>query len=291
MLIFQGGTMARTAVITDTDASLPLELADEYGIMQVPITIHFGDQVLQACHEIDDRELFLRVDQDSKVPTTAAPSPGDFARAYRQAAETGADQVLCFTVSSQVSATYQSALTARELVPELTVEVVDTWSVSMGQGFLVLEAAEMIRHGLSVQEILEQMEEIRSRTHLFAALDTLRYMAMSGRVGHLTAGMANVLDIKPILTIRNGKLDLLEKVRTRRKSRARLIDLIQNSLTGKEIKRIFLIHVDALERAEAFEVQLRKALGYRGPMPYTELTPGLSVHAGKGVVGAAYLTD
>jgi fatty acid-binding protein DegV len=70
-----------------------------------------------------------------------------------------------------------------------------------------------------------------------------------------------------------------------------LIELIQNSLTGKEIKRIFLIHVDALERAEAFEVQLRKALGYRGPMPYTELTPGLSVHAGKGVVGAAYLTD
>jgi len=283
--------MTRTAVITDTDASLPLELAGEYGVIQVPITIHFGDQVLQACYEIDDRELFLRVDRDGKVPTTAAPSPGDFARAFRQAAESGADQVLCFTVSSEVSATYQSALTARELVPELAVEVVDTWSVSMGQGFLVLKAAEMARKNLPVQEILEQMDAIRSRTHLFAALDTLRYMAMSGRVGHLTAGMANFLDVKPILTIRDGKLDLLEKVRTRSKSRARLIELIQESLVGKDIEKIFLIHVAAPERAAAFEEQLRKALGYSGPMPYTELTPGLSVHAGKGVVGAAYLTD
>lgn len=283
--------MTRTAVITDTDASLPLELAGEYGIIQVPITIHFGEQVLQACHEIDDRELFLRVDQDGKVPTTAAPSPGDFVRAFRQAADAGADQVICFTVSSEVSATYQSALTARELVPELAVEVVDTWSVSMGQGFLVLKAAEMARKDLPVQEILERMDDIRSRTHLFAALDTLRYMAMSGRVGHLTAGMANFLDIKPILTIRDGKLDLLEKVRTRSKSRARLIELIQDSLVGKDIERIFLIHVAAPERAAAFEEQLREALGYSGPMPYTELTPGLSVHAGKGVVGAAYLTD
>ena len=283
--------MEKIAVITDTDASLPLELAEEHGIIQVPITVHFGSQMLKACQEIDDRELFLRVDREGSIPTTAAPSPGDFAQAYRQAAAAGAEKVICFTVSSEVSATYQSALTAREIVPEIPVEVVDTWSVSMGQGFLVLEAAEMVQNGHSQEEILSRLEGIRGRTHLYAALDTLRYMAMSGRVGQLTAGMANFLDIKPILTIQDGKLDLLEKVRTRKKSRARLLELIQNSLKEKQIERIFLIHVDAPESAAEFEEQLRAALDYQGPMPYTELTPGLSVHAGKGVVGAAYLTD
>ena len=283
--------MSKIAIITDTDASLPLELAEEHGIIQVPITVHFGGQVLKACQEIDDRELFLRVDREGSIPTTAAPSPGDFAQAYRQAAAAGAEKVVCFTVSSEVSATYQSALTARELAPEISVEVVDTWSVSMGQGFLVLEAAEMAQKGYSQEEILGRMEGIRGRTHLYAALDTLRYMAMSGRVGQLTAGMANLLDIKPILTIQDGKLDLLEKVRTRKKSRIRLLELMQNSLKEKQIERIFLIHVDAPESAVEFEEQLRAALDYQGPMPYTELTPGLSVHTGKGVVGAAYLTD
>jgi len=282
--------MTQIAVVTDTDASLPSELAEEYEIYQVPITVHFGEEVLRSGEDITDREMFARIEREGVLPTTAAPSPGDFARTYQQARDDGAEEVVCLTVSSEVSATYQAALSARDLIPEVQVTVVDSWSVSMGQGFMALEAAEMARRGSSVEEITARARDIRDHTRLYAALDTLKYMAMSGRVGHITAGMANFLDIKPILTIQDGKLDLLEKVRTRKKAWKKILDLSRDDLNdGGEIKRIFILHVDAPVEAGAFEVLLREVLGYNGVIPHAELSPGLSVHTGSGVVGTAFL--
>lgn len=159
----------------------------------------------------------------------------------------------------------------------------------MGQGFMVLEAAKLARQGFSGEEIVRKVEEVRSRTRLFAALATLKYMAMSGRVGHLTAGMAEFLDIRPILTIQNGQLDLLEKVRTRKKAWEKILNLTINSLQGREIEQMFILHVDAREETELFERQLRDVLGYTGSIMVSDLTPGLSVHAGPGVVGVSYL--
>lgn len=281
--------MPRIAVVTDTDASLPDGLVEEWGIILVPIKIHFGEETFNACVDIDDRQMFRRINQEGKLPTTAAPSPGDFAGAFQRAFDRGAEEILCFTVSSEVSGTFQAALTARELVPEINVKVMDTWSVSMGQGFMVLEAAKLAGQGFSGEEIVRKVEEVRSRTRLFAALATLKYMAMSGRVGHLTAGMAGFLDIRPILTIQNGKLDLLEKVRTRKKAWEKILNLTVNSLQGREIEQMFILHVDALDITVLFEKQLRDVLGYEGSIAVSDLTPGLSVHAGPGVVGVSYL--
>jgi DegV family protein with EDD domain len=278
------------AIISDTDTSLPASILDEYDILQVSITIHFGEEILKACSDITDEELVARVNRDGILPTTAAPSPGDFLEAYQEAFNKGASEIICLTVSGDVSATYQAAVSASEMLPDKEITVYDTKSISMGQGFMVLKAAQMAKNGKSKNEILAEVEKVRDKTHLFAALDTLKFMAMSGRVGHLTAEMANVLNIKPILTIKDGKLDLLEKVRTRKKAFTRVLELTEENLGDKEIDSIFILHVAAEESAAEFEGLLRAKVDCPPVIPLTELTPGLSVHTGAGLVGVAFTT-
>ena len=285
-----GEKLMSIAIISDTDTSLPQNILDEYMIDQVPITIHFGDEVLAACDEITDQGMVDRVEQEGVVPTTAAPSPGAFSEAYQRAFDGGAQEIICLTVSAGVSATYQSALSAKEMHPGKKITVVDTESISLGQGFMVLEAARLAREGKSKKEILDAVVDIRERTHLYAALDTLKYMALSGRVSHLTAEMANVLSIKPILTILDGKLDLLEKSRTRKKAWTRVVELSVESLGGGEIEQMYVLHVAAEGLAEEFIKLLRSTLPCPEVIPVTGLTPGLSVHTGANLVGVAFTT-
>jgi DegV family protein with EDD domain len=160
----------------------------------------------------------------------------------------------------------------------------------MGQGFMALEAARLAKAGQSTEEILPAVLDLRERTHLYAALDTLKFMALSGRIGHLSAEMANVLNIKPILTIMDGKLDLLEKVRTRKKAWARVLELTIESLGGGEIEEMYIVHVAAEDLAAAFETSLREAVPCPETILVTGLTPGLSVHTGAGLVGVAFTT-
>ncbi len=279
------------AIITDTDASLPDALAEEFGIYQVPITIHFGDEILKSNYEINDNALIDRIKQEGKLPTTAAPAPGEFAVAFQKAFENGADEVICLTVSGEVSATYKAAQTARELMPDHQITVVDTWSVSMGQGFMVLAAAKLARKGTDREAILEQVFQVRDRTYLFASLATLKYMAMSGRVGAISAEMAKMLSIMPILTIKEGKLDLLEKVRTRKKAWNRLIQLTEESLAGRRVEEMFLLHVAAEEDAKQFLELLENRVDLGREVPLTNLSPGLSVHTGPGLVGLAFIAE
>jgi len=203
--------MPKYTVITDTDASIPLALAEELAIRQVPISVQFGEQSFRAAYDINDLQTFSRIDLTGKLPTTSAPSPGQFAQEFKAAFDKGAEGILCFTVSSEVSATYASAMTAVKDFPGKDITVVDTRSLSMGQGFQVLYAAEALQKGATRDEALAIAKSVEERTHFFAALSTLKYLAMSGRVGHLTAGIANLLNVKPILTIQNGKLELIEK--------------------------------------------------------------------------------
>ena len=282
--------MKHVAIVTDTDASLPADIAKRAGIFLVPISIQFGFQSLDAGVDINDASLFERVDREGKVPTTAAPTPGKFAEAYRAAFDGGAKQVICFCVSSKVSASYQSALTACDLTPGADISVVDSNSLSMGQGFMALTAADAVAAGATRDQALEAAQEICGRTHLFAALDTLKYLAMSGRVGQLTAGMASLLNVKPILTLRDGKLDMLERVRTQKKAWTRMIELCNEAASGKPIERVALLHVTAHDEARRFYQELSASLPCPTNPIIAELTPGLSVHAGAGVVGVAFVT-
>lgn len=277
--------MLPIAIITDTDSSLPAAVAAQYGIRQVPINIHFGEETFQAAVDINDAEAFVRIDRDGKLPTTSAPTPGQFAEAYQAAFDAGAQSVLCFCVSAEISGTYNAAVTARDLMPDLDITVVDSRTLSMGQGFMAIAAAEAVQQGASKEEAIAAAESVRERTHVYAALATLKYLAMSGRVGYLAAGMANLLNIKPILTVRDGKLDMLEKVRTQRKAWDRAVELTVESLGERSIERMAIIHVNAPEKAREFEALLREHLSCPTDVITAEFTPGLSIHSGTGIVG------
>ena len=279
--------MPRITFVTDTDGSLPEDLAARYCIQQVPITVQFGEESYLSGVDIDDTALFERVDRENKLPSTAAPSPGQFLAAYEKAIAGGADSVICFTVSSAVSATYSNAVAAQHMLPGRDIIVIDTQSLSLGQGFMVLAAAEAAQRGASPQACLAQAQAVAPRVRLFAALATLKYLAMSGRVGSLAAGMAGLLNIKPILTIQNGKLELLERIRTQKKARGRVIELATQAANGKPIERMGVVHVAAPEAAKDFAQQLRASLNCPADILVADLTPGLSVHAGAGLVGTA----
>ncbi len=295
--------MPSVAIVTDTDASLSRGLAAQYGIHLVPINVHFGQVSFRTGVDIDDAALFARVDREGKLPTTSAPTPGQFVEAYRKAfglksaAEVDAnhqvESVVCICVSSEISGTYNAALSACELLPQRDITVVDSRLLSIGQGFMALAAAEAAQAGASKDDVIARALDVRARTYLYASLSTLKYLAMSGRVGHLAAGMASLLNIKPVLTVRDGKLDLLEKVRTRRKSWARVFELVTRDLAGRTIERMSIVHADAEAEAREFAVQLRENLPPSAGCPPSEdiimaaFTAGLSVHAGAGLVGVA----
>jgi DegV family protein with EDD domain len=282
--------MPPIAIITDTDSSLPLDLADKFHIIQIPITIQFGEESFRDAYEIDNPVVFGRIDKEGKFPTTAAPSPGQFAEAFKSAFETGARSVLCFNVSSEVSATYVSARNAAEMFPGKDIRVIDTRKVGLEQGFMAIAAAEAVAAGASEEEVLAAAESTGQRAHTFASLATLKYLAMSGRVGHLAAGLAGLMDVKPILSVMDGRLQMFERVRTQSKSWVRTIEVAVEAAAGHSIERMAIIHVNALEAARQFEKQVRAAMPCPTEIMYAAMNPGLSIHSGSGMVGVVFVT-
>ena len=281
--------MPRIAIITDSDSSLSNDIAAQNGIHQVPIGINFGEETYDAGVDIDDAQVFARIDGAGKLPTTSAPPAGKFVETFQAAFDDGAEAAICFCVSSEVSATYNSALTARDMLPDRDITVIDTRSLSLGQGFMALAAAEAVQRGESKEEAIAKALDIGNRTEYFAALSTLKYLAMSGRVGHLAAGMAGVLNIKPILTIRDGKLDMLERIRTKKKAWGRLIELSSQAAGERTIERMAVIHVRVPDDARLLEAQLRAGMQCPDDIMVCELGPGLSVHSGAGLVGVSFV--
>jgi len=283
--------MFRIAIITDTDSSLPMDVVKKHNIFQVPITIQFGDEAFRDAYDIDNPFVFGRIEKDGKFPTTAAPSPGQFAEAFKSAFDSGAETVLCFNVSSEVSATYASARNAADMFPGKDIRVIDTRSLCLAQGLMVLAAAEAVAEGASAEKAILAAESVGQRVYLFASLATLKYLAMSGRVGHLAAGVAGLLEVKPILTIKEGKLELLERVRSQSKSWARTVEVAAETCGGKKIERMAIIHVKALETAQQFEKLVQAAMPCPTEIMYAEMNPGLSIHSGAGLVGVVFVTE
>ena len=282
--------MPPIAVITDTDSSLPLELAKKYNIVQIPIIVQFGEESFRDVYDVDNAAVFSRVDREGRLPTTAAPSPGNFVNAFESAFDSGADQILCMTISSEMSAVYTVARTAAEMFTGKTIRVVDSRTVAYGEGLMAMEAARAIADGASLDQAVAAAINLRDRTHLFAALSTLKYLAMSGRVGKVAAGLASMLELKPILTLRNEKLEMLERVRTQGKAWKRVLELTCAAVGERELEHLVILHVNAPDAAGQFELQLRAALPCPPEIPHIEMTPGLSIHTGAGLVGVVVAT-
>ncbi len=282
--------MSKIKLVTDTNASLPTHIVEKYGIIEVPIYIQFGDESFITGVDIDDVKLFEMIDARKVLPTTAAPSPAAFQQAFDEAFADGAEQVICICCSSKVSATYQAALMAVEAFPERDITVMDSLNLCLAEGFQVINAAETAARGAGKDEVLAAVHSLQGRTHVFAALPTLKYLAMGGRMGKLAAGFGETLNIKPILTSKDGKLDLLEKVRTWRKAKQRLVELAMESSADKEIERIGLIHVNDEPGVMALYDLIKEVLPISVEPIVADFTPGLSVHTGSGVIGFVLIT-
>jgi len=282
--------MSKIRIVTDTNASLPAAIVKKYGIFEVPIHIQFGEESYITGADIDDAKLFELIDARKVLPTTAAPSPAAFQKAFETALAEGVEQVLCVCCSSKVSATYQAALMGAESFPDGAITIVDSLNLCLAEGFQVIAAAETAAKGASMEAVLAAIHSLQARTHVYAALPTLKYLAMGGRMGKLAAGFGETLNIKPILTSKEGKLDLLEKVRTWRKAKQRLIELALESSQGSEVERLALIHVNNEAGAMALYDMIKEVLPISVEPIVTDFTPGLSVHTGSGVIGFVMVT-
>jgi DegV family protein with EDD domain len=283
--------MPAYAIVTDTDSSLPPDLAARHGIRQVAINLQFGDETVRAVEQIDDAGLFARIGQARVLPTSSAPSPGQFVDAFEGAFAAGASGVICLCVSSKGSATFAAAQQASELLSGRDIAVIDTRSATMAQGFMVWAAAEAAAEGAPKDEIIARAQAVGRRTFMFAALSSLDYLARSGRVPGLIAGMASLLGIKPVLTMRDGSLDLLERVRTERGAWSRVLELAADAAGSRPIQRIAVIHADARTAAQRFEGLLRDRLCCQEEIIVADLTPGLSVVSGPGLVGVVLVAS
>ncbi len=285
--------MPKVSIITDTDSSLPKEMAAKYNILQVPISIHFDEGLSGTDHDITNAQLFDTIDKTGKLPTTAAPTPGVFVKYFKKAFKAEKpDTLIYFSISGGMSATIKSAqIAAEDLKSDYDIRVVDSNMLSMAQGYMVLAAAEAAHNGASVEEAIAAAEKVYQNTVLYGALSTLKYLSMSGRVSHITAGMAGMLNIRPILSIQNGKLAMLEKVRTKKKSWMRLIELVKTDVGSYAIERISIMHVYAEDAARQFETILRSEMDCPTEIPIIDFNPGLSVHTGAGLVGVCLVVD
>ncbi|HJW88269.1 MAG TPA: DegV family protein, partial [Dehalococcoidia bacterium] len=270
-------------IVTDSTCDLPKELFAKHHITVVPLSIHFGQETFRDGVTIDKPMLYERLYRDGLVPTTSQPSAGEFAEVYRELAREG-DSILSLHISRKLSGTCQAAEIARSMLPDLDIQVFDTQSVSAGIGFMVLEAARKAEAGWSMADILGYLSGLRKNVHLVFTPATLKYLELSGRVNHFQSFTASLLDIKPLIFLREGGLEPLEKVRTRKKALSRLIEVTAELQKEAKALSLAVIHAHAAEEAEALMAQVREAFP-SGETFIVDLTSTLVVHGGPGVVG------
>lgn len=268
-------------IVTDSTADVPTSLLERYDIRVVPINIQFAQETYQEGIDID-RPTFFR-ELEVCMPTSSQPSPGQFAEVYEQLAGQG-HSILTIVITSKHSGTYQSAELAKSMLPDADIEVFDSLSISMGTGYHVLEAARAAGEGKSMGEILQLLEGIRSRTHLYFTPATLKYLQRSGRVGNLAGALLSMLSVKPIIKVEDGVLEAFERVRTRGKSLDRLVELTAEAVGTTEPVKLAIIHAETRDEAEALRARLEENF-ICDEMHVVDLACSLTVHGGPGIIG------
>lgn len=282
--------MARVAIVTDSTADLPPAVAAAHGIHVVPLFVRFGDAEFRAGVDLSTDEFWARMlAPDAPFPTTAAAAPGTFRETFEACFADGAGAVVCITIGSKLSATFKSADLGAGMLPDREVHVVDSTTASMGTGLLVLLAAEMAEAGLPSGEIAATVRARIADIDLYVFLDTLEYLRKGGRLSAARAAIGTVLSVKPIITVRGGLVELIEKPRTRARARERVLEL----LAGRPVERVAILKTTGAEAdLESFRDELVARLpGGVEPAHVSAETIGASVgpHLGPGCLGAALL--
>jgi DegV family protein with EDD domain len=273
-------------IVTDTTAYLPEATVREHDIQVVPLYVHFGVEAFKETVELSNEEFYARLKAAPALPTTSQPAAGEFVEVFRPLVEAG-HEVLALTISSKLSGTYASATAARAMLPDAPISVVDTLNTSIALELMVYAAAEAIQGGATLEQVTAQMEAMKGQIYTLFVVDTLEYLAKGGRIGAAKALMGTMLSIKPILTLKDGAIEALEQVRSKKKAVARMMDLIQSHVGSRGPEaRIAVTHALAPKEAEEVRHELVARLGCREPS-VTDLGPVLGTHTGPGVVAAA----
>jgi DegV family protein with EDD domain len=271
-------------LVTDSTCDLPEGSLTALGVRVVPMNIRFGSREFLEGETLDYGEFYKLVDQLGIVPKTSQPAPGRFAEVYRQLAADGADVILSLHITGKLSGTVQSATLAAAMVrDQVDVRVFDSLAGSAGMGFMILEAAGMIERGLGPEAILGRWAEIRDSLSIAFMMDNLRYARMSGRVGALQSALASMLQVKPIVKLRQGSLELAERVRTRRAAMSRLLDQAAEEF-GQNPVNLAVVHAEALAAAAGLldEAQVRL---HCSQVFVARLAPSLVANLGPGTLG------
>lgn len=278
--------MARIAIVTDTSSDLLPEQAAAAGIRLVPLTVSFGDETFEAVTELRNEDFYAKLTAPgAPLPRTAAPNPQQFEAAYHEALDSGAEGVVCLTISSKLSATWSSAVQgAKDLADR--VAVVDTRTTTHAQGMMALDCAAMAAGGSSLEEVRAHAQDLAGRSHLYFAVDTLEYLQKGGRIGRASALLGTVLAIKPILFVEDGVVATADKRRTAAKARARLLELV----TARPVEKATVLHTTA-PGVEAFRDEFADLVG----LPHQEVHIGLvgpvaGTHVGPGMYGVSLIT-
>ena len=277
--------MARIRVVTDSACDIPEEIARRLNIDIVSLTIRFGDEEFTDRVDLSPEAFWAKCKASKTLPETAAPSPGAFQAAYQRAQVDSCDGVIVLTLSALLSATNQSAVLGAEgLTGALPVRVVDTKAVSMAQGLLVIDVAELAATGADLDQLVAHAESLTAKVGVVATLDTLEHLIKGGRVGGARALLGQVLSIKPILELKDGVVAEAGRQRTRSKA---LVAITEVAKSHAPLKRLALVHGASSEVANL--EALVADVATENAIIVTDMGPVVGTHGGPGIIGLCWI--
>lgn len=278
-------------IIADTTSCISLTEAQELGIGYIPQIIVFGEETYRDDTEMDAVTFLKRLRTSTVLPKTAAPPPAFYTPIYQEVAERGGSAVV-IAPSSDLSGTFRSASVAARDFPDVDIHIVDTHIISGGLGAVVYEAALAAKAGKTAKEIVELVEEMSKRERVYFAVDTLEYLYKGGRIGAAKALFGSLLQVKPILTLRNGTTEAYESQRTHKRVIARIREIVLNDCPRDPSSHLCVMHGDVEAEAKQFAAELGNQLGIpvEGIRIY-DMTPAILVHSGPGIIGVSYFVQ
>src|SRR5215216_981260 len=281
--------MSKIALVTDSTTYMPPELVKKYNISVAPQVLIWGDQTYKDGVDMQSGEFFTRLKTTKVMPTTSQVAVISFQEIFQDLVDKGYE-VLALLVSSKLSGTVQSAMQARDMMGTARdkVNVVDSESVAMALGFQALAVARAIEAGARMKEAIALAEKSHEYTGVFFAVDTLEFLHRGGRIGGAQRFIGSVLNMKPILAIQDGRVEGVERIRTKSKAHDRVLELVVEKTKGKSPIRIATLHANAAEDAKALLARAQQQLNPVESI-FTEVSPTVGTHAGPGTVGLAFM--
>lgn len=273
-------------IIADTLSCFSVEEAKKLGVDFIPQIIQFGEQSYRDDTEMDSTTFLQKLRSSSTLPKTAAPPPALYEPLYRQYSAEG-HSIVVICPSAQVSGTVRSAEVAAKEFPNADIRVIDTLTIGAGLGTLVRCAVEWANAGLDANTVERNVKEMAKRERLYFVVNTLEYLQRGGRIGKAQALIGSLLQVKPILTFRDGHTEPFESQRTKRKALARIVEVVRSECPSGNGSHLCLMQGDAEKDAEALSVEFKQILGI-SEIPVYFLPPAILVHAGPGALGISF---